>query len=98
VRVSIGQGNTGLAKDDLQAAQNLLASLSAELPIYQAQYLSDIAQRLGLASENLTKATNLVDEDLEVAWQLLLQRLPEEPLESNELDEAEPTPTPTPQP
>lgn len=95
-RVSIGQENIGLAKDDLQAAQDLLASLSSELPAYQAQYLSDIAQRLALAFENLDRATNLVDEDLEVAWQLLLQKLPEEPPGSDQPEGVEPTPTPQP--
>ena len=95
-RVSIGQENIGLARDDLQAAQNLLTSLSSELPAYQAKYLSDIAYRLALALDNLDRATNLVDEDLEVAWQLLLQKLPEEPPESDQLEGTEPTPTPQP--
>lgn len=105
VRVSIGQENIGLAKDDLQTAQDLLVSLTSELPAFQAQYLSDIAQRLALAAENLDRATNLVDEDLEVAWQLLLQKLPQEQLETIDLtptivptEGADVTPTPTPEP
>ncbi len=103
VRVSIGQNNLGLAADDLQAAQDLLASLSAELPDYQAQYLSNIAERLALASVNLTASTDLVDEDLEVAWQLLYQRLPDESSETELMLTPTPavdevvTPTPTPQ-
>jgi uncharacterized coiled-coil protein SlyX len=103
-RVSIGQNNIGLATDDLLAAQDLLASLSTELPAYQAKYLSNIVQRLELATENLTSSTDLVDEDLEVAWQLLLQQLPDEasedeltPTPSSTQEEGE-TPTPTPQP
>jgi chromosome segregation ATPase len=104
-RVSIGQDNTGFAGDDLQSAQDILASLSQELPAFQAEYLSNIAQRLDLASNNLTGAPGLVDEDLEVAWQLLLQGLPETQEElgaaptTAATDEVEsPTPTPTAQP
>lgn len=93
-RVSLGQDNTGLAKDDLQAAQDLIAVLSAELPELQAEYLKGISERLAMAAENLTTAPKLVDEDLEAAWQLLLQRLPSEPEDTSPAL----TPTPTPQP
>lgn len=102
-RVSIGQENIGLAKDDLAAAQDLLAGLHAEVPASQAEYLSEISQRLGLASENLTGNPDLAYEDMEVAWQLLLQGLPDEseltPTPTpGEGGEVEPTPTPTPSP
>jgi predicted nucleic acid-binding Zn-ribbon protein len=109
VRVSIGQENIGLAKDDLQAAQDLLNGLSAEVTAGQAEYLADISQRLTLADENLTEAPGLVSGDLEVAWQLLLQGLPEAtdqgagitptPIGTTESEtevEQSPTPTPTP--
>ena len=110
-RVSIGQENTGLAKDDLQAAQDLLTDLRSEVTAEQASYLDDISQRLSLASKNLTESQNLVDADLEVAWQLLLQGLPDtspagEEAEQTPTPESEtsgdaedtPTPTPTPKP
>jgi chromosome segregation ATPase len=109
VRVSIGQENIGLAKDDLQAAQDLLNGLSAEVTAGQAEYLADISQRLTLAEENLTEAPELVSGDLEVAWQLLLQGLPEAteqgvgitatPTGTTESEtgvDQSPTPTPTP--
>jgi len=109
VRVSIGQENIGLAKDDLQAAQELLIGLGTEVNIDQAEYLADISQRLSLVAENLTEAPDLVSGDLEVAWQLLLQGLPEEvdlemgttpaPTETTDSDaEGDQTPTPTPTP
>ena len=94
VRVSIGDGNFGLAKDDLDAAQELLISLTLDLPADQVKYLDTIADRLNLASNNLIQAPTLVDQDLEAAWQLLLQGLPVEV----QTDELTTTPTPTPQP
>ena len=45
---------------------------------------------MALASEYMTVTPDLVNEDLEVAWQLLLQGLPDENLPG---DEATPSPT-----
>jgi len=91
-RVSIGQNNIGLAQDDLRFARELLTALIAEVPEYQAAALADIILRLELAEQNLVEAPNLVDQDLEVAWQLLLPGL----LSHDSADDATPTPTVTP--
>jgi septal ring factor EnvC (AmiA/AmiB activator) len=106
VRVSIGDQNYGLAEDDLEAAQELLLTLGLDLPTEQAAYLETIAARLGQAAENLIRAPSLVNQDLEVAWQFLLQGLPQET--QDEATQSTPTaeaggeqaatPTPTPQP
>lgn len=90
VRVSIGDQNFGLAADDLGAAQALLLALSLDLPADQVAYLDNIATRLAQAAGNLVRAPSLVDQDLEIAWQLLLQGLPDE----IQGDEALQTPTP----
>jgi uncharacterized coiled-coil protein SlyX len=103
-RVSIGDENTGLAKDDLLAAQDLLALLSTQVSVTQSTYLMDIAGRLELAAGNLAQAPGLADKDLEVAWQLLLQGMPAELPAGDASEEATPTPdagadaTPTPTP
>jgi DNA repair exonuclease SbcCD ATPase subunit len=105
VRVSIGQENLGLAKEDLQAAQNILTDLQAEASAGQVTYLAEISQRLSLVVENISDSPDLAEEDLEVAWQMLLQGLPDEPIpeedtasETGSEAEATPTPTPTPEP
>ena len=96
VQVSIGQENIGLAKDDLITAQDILTSLRSEVTTEQAAYIDDIAQRLELASNNISKSPDLVVDDLEVAWQLLVQGLPQETIDGDDGaivgDEAEPTP------
>ena len=46
VQVSIGDDNLGLAKDDLETAQELLANLSLDIPANQIEYLDSIASRL----------------------------------------------------
>lgn len=110
-RVSMGQENIGLAKDDLQAAIDILLDLRPEVTAEQATYLDDISKRLSFAVENISKAPSLVNEDLEVAWQMLLQGLPvetnitgenktQEQLEEDKTPTPSPTPTvsPTPNP
>ena len=78
VRVFLGQGNIGLAKSDIQISQEIILDISERASENQEAYLSEISQRLALASANLSQNPALADEDLEVAWQLLLQGLPEE--------------------
>jgi chromosome segregation ATPase len=103
--VSIGQENIGLARDDLQAAQAVLTQLLSEAMLEQhVAYINEISQRISDALENLGESPDLAQEDLEVAWQKLLQGFPDvEP--SGEVgateeveSEAEPTPTSTPTP
>ncbi len=101
-RVSIGQENIGLAKNDLQAAIEILKNLRPEFNTEQAVILDDISLRLILAIENISESPDLADEDLEVAWQMLLKGIPEEqPSPKGETtqeveNEIELTPTPTP--
>ena len=94
VRVFLGQGNIGLAKSDIQISQEIILDISERASENQEAYLSEISQRLALASANLSQNPALADEDLEVAWQLLLQGLPEE-LDSNIGTTITPTPQST---
>lgn len=94
-QVSIGQENIGLAKDDLGTAQELLTNLRAEATEDQVAYFDEVSQRIELAIKNLSELPDLVVEDLEVAWQLLVQGLPEDSTNldgTTEGDEATPTP------
>ena len=105
-RVSIGQENIGLAKNDLQAAQEILTLLQSEVDSEQADYLNEISLRLSKVIDKISKSPKLADEDLEVAWQMLLQGLPDESPsgEGKTTQEVEievtatPTPSPTPEP
>jgi len=97
VRVSVTQENYGSAKSDLQSAQEIISNLISEVTTDEAAYLSDIAQRINLAYENIALTPDLVNEDLEVAWQLLLQGFPiDEPSEEITTLTPQPTGTPTP--
>jgi cell division septation protein DedD len=103
-RVSIGQENIGLVRDDLQAAIDILVDLGPEVTAEQASYLDDISQRLSFAIENISESPDLVDEDLEVAWQMLLKGLPdetdgiEEGKTQEQLEEGDQVSTPSPSP
>lgn len=76
-RMLIVQDNLGLAANDLSAARDLLAAM--QVPVYQAEALKTIVDRLELALGNLPKSPVLAAEDLEIAWQLLRRGLPAEP-------------------
>jgi hypothetical protein len=106
VKVDINQGNLGLAKDDLQTAQDKIIKLSTKVSEGKEVYLSGISQRLTLALANIGEDPDLADEDLEIAWQLLLKGFPDdgglndvkEPnqtLTPTEVEENIPTATPT---
>jgi len=90
-RLFIVENNLGLAEDDIQSARDLLAAMG--VPEYQVEALNAIISRLDLALENLPESPVLAAEDLELAWQLLKQGLPNEP---SITVEASATPTPAP--
>jgi hypothetical protein len=66
------------------------------VPEYQIEAKELIIAHLDMALENLPEAPILAAEDLEIAWQLLKQGLPDEPpLEAETETEGTPTPGPT---
>jgi hypothetical protein len=76
-RLFLSQSNFGLAKQDVQAARNLLAELQADVPDYQAQALGPILVRLDMALGNLPDFPVIAVDDVDIAWNLLIAGLPE---------------------
>ncbi|GAB4520971.1 MAG: hypothetical protein Fur0018_01050 [Anaerolineales bacterium] len=79
-RVSIELGDTGLARQDVQAAYDLLAALRPIVFGDQTPALEAILTRIELTLNDFDAAPSLVPNDLENAWQLLLAGLPDNSL------------------
>ena len=97
-RIHLANGNTTLASADILKARELLVSLQAELPEFQAQALQEAIDMLDAALSFLPRSPLLASDRLEGAWQLLLNGLPSEGtlMEGTPTPEATITPTPTP--
>jgi len=97
-RLFLAQDNLGLARNDIQAARNLLADLQRRVPAHQVNALGAILDSLDAALENLPTRPILAAENLEIAWRLLLQGLPGEQLlpTASQAEGATPTPTRSP--
>lgn len=103
-RLYLSQSNFGLAKQDIQAAQDLLVPLQTEIPTQKAAALQGVITRLGLALENLPAFPVVAVDDLDIAWQLLVDGLPElppetatpEPVSETSTPQVDVTPTATP--
>jgi chromosome segregation ATPase len=93
-RLLMMANNLGLAQQDLQSASELLNGLQASLPADQQGDLAEIIARLDKASSNLPVRPLLASDDLEIAWQLLLLGLPDQPQSSTPDVTATPTPVP----
>jgi hypothetical protein len=93
-RLYLSQSNFGLAKQDVQAAQDLLVPLQTEIPTEKAAALQAVITRLGLALENLPAFPVVAVDDLDIAWQLLVEGLPELPQETATPEPLSETPTP----
>jgi hypothetical protein len=76
-RLYLSQSNFGLAKTDVQSARDVLSALHAEAPAYQLDALDAIIARLDLALGNLPDFPVIAVDDVDIAWQLLMQGLPE---------------------
>jgi len=84
-RLFLYQSNFGLAKQDIQAARELLAGTD----------LAEVVQRLDLTLSRLPDFPVPASGDLDIAWQILLQELPQG--DSTPFPPAlSETPTPTP--
>ncbi len=96
-RMFLFQSNFGLARQDVQAARDTLSDLESEVLEFQVAPLQNILARLDLALANLPDFPVIARDDVDIAWQLLLQGLPANPPEDGAVPTpAVPTATPTP--
>jgi len=78
-RIFLTQNNFGLASQDIQSARNILADLYPQVPDYQQTSIASTIARLDQVLSNLPNYPVLATDDLEIAWQLLVNGLPIEP-------------------
>lgn len=85
-RLYLSQSNFGLARQDVQAARDLLAGLQSDMPADKSANLQGVIARLDLALGNLPDFPVIAVDDVDTAWQMLVNGLS---------DLATPTPQPT---
>ena len=101
-RLSLVQGNATLAISDIEAAQTLMAGLQANVPDFQVVYVEQIMTLLDDTLGYLPNTPLTAADQLESAWQMLVNGLPTE-AEAAEMEadtaetnaEAEETPAPS---
>lgn len=76
-RLALERGNVGSAADEIARAQTIVQTLKTQMPADQSLLLDKVIQRLQLAQSNLPDLPVLAAEDLEIAWLLLLNGLPQ---------------------
>ena len=76
-RLYLSQSNFGLAREDAQSARDLLAQLQGGAPEYQVDALAQVIARLDMALGNLPAFPVIAVDDVDIAWQLLMNGLPE---------------------
>ncbi|HJQ14662.1 MAG TPA: hypothetical protein VJ830_07950 [Anaerolineales bacterium] len=77
-RLSMYQSNFGLAREDVQIARDLLATVQVDAPESRAEELKAVMLRLDMVLSNLPAFPVAAADDLDIAWQILLSGLPEE--------------------
>lgn len=71
-RLFLYQSNYGLARQDIQSAQNLLKTIQADSPGNLDLDLEEAIHRLDLALANLPTYPVAASDDLDIAWQILI--------------------------
>ena len=99
-RLYLSQSNFGLARQDVQAARDLLTDLQAGMAAEKAAALQGVIIRLDLALGNLPAFPVVAVDDVDIAWQLLVDSLPDlpapEPVTATPTPAVDVTPTATP--
>jgi len=96
-RLFLYQSNFGLAGQDVQAARELLAEIQPGAPEPLDAEIAETLLRLDLVMKNLPSFPVAASDDLDIAWQILLQGIPPQGIEtSTPTPEPDATPTPTP--
>ncbi|MBA4375413.1 MAG: hypothetical protein C0401_04470 [Anaerolinea sp.] len=81
-RLYLSQSNYGLAKIDLLSSRNLLYSLLASLPADQVGAMKIVINRIDMALINLPTYPVVAVYDVDTAWQLLVDGLPNVPAQA----------------
>jgi len=76
-RLYLSQSNFGLARNDVQAARDLLAEIQSNESDFKPDAISQVLMRLDLALGNLPAFPVIAVSDVDIAMQLLLSDLPE---------------------
>lgn len=87
-RLFLYQSNFGLARQDVQAARDVLAEMEPTVPESKGEAIESALFRLDLVLQNLPDFPVAASSDLDIAWQILVQGIPISPT-------ATPTSTPT---
>ena len=96
-RLYLYQSNFGLARQDVQAARDLLAGIRPDAPDTLAADLDAVFLRLDLALPNLPDFPVAASDDLDIAWQILIGGLPAPQPTASATPVPDVTSTPTPQ-
>lgn len=97
-RLFMYQSNFGLARQDIQIAHDLLATVQEDAPNSLASDLKEVVRRLDLVLSDLPNFPVAASDDLNVAWQILLLGLPEAGTGTSVAGTPPPTTTPFPTP
>jgi len=76
-RLFMYQSNFGLARQDVQIARDVLATVQPDAPESLADDLDEVIRRLDLTLFNLPDFPVAASDDLDIAWQVLLSGLPQ---------------------
>ena len=71
-RLDLNEGNAVAAAQNVDAALSILAQVAVDAPEEEAAQMAAAVERLEMVQENLETAPLIAANDLEVAWQLLL--------------------------
>lgn len=97
-RLYLSQSNFGLAKQDVQAARDLLSALLGETTPDQAAVLQEAVSRLDQALANLPGFPVVAVGDVDIAWQILILGMPTEAGGAPTTDTGSATPLPAGEP
>jgi hypothetical protein len=99
-RLHLAQSNYGIARQDIETSREILLALQAQYA--DLEVLDGVVDRLTMTSQGLPESPLQARNDLETAWQILLEELPLDvapvdiELDQDALDREEITRTPTP--
>ncbi len=94
-RLYLYESNFGLARLDVQTARDLLLSLQSDIAADKNATLQEVITRLDLALDSLPTSPVIAVDDVDIAWQLLVNGLPDLPAPTPLPDSVNETPIPT---